>query len=622
MFGKRWRVAYNQWWLILLDAASITLVFYLAVFLRFEGKVPASYLSLLLYIVPISLTLSVVVFYVFNLYRSIWYYASMWELMRIFFAVTASAILLKLVLILTGLVFSNSIQIICWLLNLYVIGGTRFSLRIYRDYRRGHESVSRNSPNAKKVIIVGAGSAGVMIAKEMLRKEQNYYKPVAFIDDDRKKIGQTLLGLYVVGTREKIKKAYLHYKADQIIIAVPSASRSDLRELYNICREVTDQIKIFTGIYEFVDGRITKQIRDIQVEDLLGREPMEVNLEEMASYLKGETALVTGAGGSIGSELCRQIVYFGVKRLIMLGRGETSIYEIEQEFKLNYPQVDIIPVIADVRDEERINFVFATYKPTVIFHAAAHKHVPLMEASPDEAVKNNIFGTRIVAEAADKIGAKSFVLISTDKAVNPTSVMGVTKRIAEMAVQSIAVKSKTKFCAVRFGNVLGSRGSVIPLFRRQIAAGGPVTITDPDMVRYFMTIPEAVQLTIQAGAMGSNGEIFVLDMGEPVKILDLATELIKMSGLRPGIDIEIKFTGIRPGEKLYEEVLTMEEGTQLTRHERIYITHANGIHQDFRFNLEQLKNAVQSKDYEAIIRVMGLIVGNYRPDKKWDKRTV
>jgi FlaA1/EpsC-like NDP-sugar epimerase len=357
-------------------------------------------------------------------------------------------------------------------------------------------------------------------------------------------------------------------------------------------------------------------VRDIEVEDLLGRDPVEVDLEEMSSYLNGQVILVTGAGGSIGSELCRQIMRFSPKRLLLLDNNENNLYEIEIELKNQYNEKLIYPIVANVQDRIRIDEVFANFRPAIVFHAAAHKHVPLMELNPQEAVKNNIFGTKIVAEAADNYNCKRFVLISTDKAVNPTSVMGATKRIAEMIIQDLNRRSKTKYAAVRFGNVLGSNGSVIPLFKKQIAQGGPVTVTHPEMVRFFMTIPEAVQLVIQAGAMGEGGEIFVLDMGEPVKIVDLASELIRLSGLEPGEDIEIKFIGIRPGEKLYEEVLTAEEGTSATKHRRIFVAKSNKIDSIKLGNtIQMLSSLVNEAKSDILIKQIENLVSTYRPNR-------
>jgi FlaA1/EpsC-like NDP-sugar epimerase len=363
------------------------------------------------------------------------------------------------------------------------------------------------------------------------------------------------------------------HQIDEIIVAMPSAPGRTIRSVVDSCKNLKVSMKILPGVYELVDGKVSvKQLRDIQIEDLLGREPVHLDLESIGAYLTNQTVLVTGAGGSIGSEICRHIARFKPKSIVLLGHGENSIFEIEQELKRKYPNQHTVAVIADIRNEDRINKVFEGYKPDVVFHAAAHKHVPLMEANPEEALSNNVFGTRNVARAADRYGAERFVLISTDKAVNPVSVMGMSKRVAEMVVQSIGANSKTKFMAVRFGNVLGSRGSVVPIFRRQIAEGGPVTVTHPDMTRYFMTIPEAVQLVIQAGAMGQGGEIFVLDMGEPVRITQLAEDIIRLSGLEPGSDIEIVYTGVRPGEKMFEETLTRDEQAMATKHNKIYVS--------------------------------------------------
>jgi len=384
-----------------------------------------------------------------------------------------------------------------------------------------------------------------------------------------------------LGTREDIPGIAKRYGVQEIIIAMPSAPGSVIRELVGICRQTKAELKTLPGLYELIDGQVTvNSIREVRVEDLLRREPVEVNLKEMSGYLKGHRVLVTGAGGSIGSELCRQVAGFNPSLLVLLGHDENPIFEIEQELRYKFPGLRLKTVIADVKDKVKINAVFDINKPQVVFHAAAHKHVPLMEANPEEAVKNNVLGTKNVADAADRAGTGIFVFISTDKAVNPTSVMGASKRVAEMLVQSMASKSDTCFTAVRFGNVLGSRGSVLPIFKEQLARGGPLTVTHPEMTRYFMTIPEAVQLVIQAGAMATGGEIFVLDMGEPVKIVDLAEDLIRFSGFEPYKDIDIEYTGIRPGEKLFEELLTAEEGTTATKHKRIYVAKANEIDEE------------------------------------------
>ncbi|MGI6519038.1 MAG: polysaccharide biosynthesis protein [Bacillota bacterium] len=387
-------------------------------------------------------------------------------------------------------------------------------------------------------------------------------------------------------------------RVDEVIIAMPSAGGQAIREVVATCRQLDVKIQTLPGMYEIVDGKVSlKQLRDIQIEDLLGREPVRMDMKEIGAYLAGRKVLITGAGGSIGSEICRQVALFKPKCIVLLGHGENSIFEIQNDLARRFPTLTTHAVIADVRDAERIEKVFEKYRPDVVFHAAAHKHVPLMEANPEEALTNNVFGTRNVAQAADRYKVKRFVMISTDKAVNPVSIMGMSKRIAEMVVQAVGAESSTRFMAVRFGNVLGSRGSVVPLFRKQIAEGGPVTVTHPDMTRYFMTIPEAVQLVIQAGAMGQGGEVFVLDMGEPVKIVDLAEEIIRLSGYEPGRDIEIVYTGIRPGEKLFEEILTSDEAAIATRHKKIFVS------QEAQPDAEMFLGAIC--DVEDTYRTMG-----------------
>jgi FlaA1/EpsC-like NDP-sugar epimerase len=407
------------------------------------------------------------------------------------------------------------------------------------------------------------------------------------------------MGLPVIGGREKIPEVIDQYSIQDIVIAIPSAPRSEIAKIIDICKNTKTSTKILPSVADLINGRVSvKSIREVRVEDLLGRDSVEVNLNEIAGYVKDQVVLVTGAGGSIGSELCRQISSYAPKKLLLLGRGENSIYEIELELRKSYPQM-LEALIADIQDRSRMKEVFDLYRPSVVFHAAAHKHVPLMEQNPAEAVKNNIFGTKNVAECADEYGSSHFIMISTDKAVNPTSVMGATKRVAEIFIQGLDRISSTKFVAVRFGNVLGSRGSVIPVFQKQIQEGGPVTVTHPDMVRYFMTIPEAVQLVIQAGALAKGGEIFILDMGEPVKIVDLARNLIRLSGLLPDQDIKIEYTGIRPGEKLFEEILTNEEGISATKHDRILVGKPMNVSWDeLQLKLMELQQIV-AKDKAA-----------------------
>ncbi|WP_240489181.1 polysaccharide biosynthesis protein [Cohnella thermotolerans] len=410
-------------------------------------------------------------------------------------------------------------------------------------------------------LIYGAGDCGILVARELLSPTMNDRKLIGFIDDDPHKHKLTAYNLPVLGDRKAIASIVSEFEVKEIIIAIPSAPKTVTSEIINLCISTGAKVRIIPGISDMLNGRISfSTIRDVDVEDLLGRDQVKTDLVGIAEYVQDKVVLVTGAGGSIGSELCRQIAPFQPSKLLLLGHGENSIYNIEMELKSTHPHLHIEPIIADIQDRARIETIFALHRPRVVFHAAAHKHVPLMEKNPSEAVKNNVFGTQNVADCSDQYGVERFVLISSDKAVNPTSVMGATKRIAEMYVQSLNARSNTKFASVRFGNVLGSRGSVIPLFKKQIAKGGPITVTHPDMVRYFMTIPEAVQLVIQAGAMSKGGEIFILDMGEPVRILKLAEDLIRLSGYEPYEDIDIEFTGIRNGEKLFEELLTAEEG--------------------------------------------------------------
>jgi FlaA1/EpsC-like NDP-sugar epimerase len=568
------RINRRQIFLIFIDAFLVAASLYMSLLLRFDFSLPELYLQryqdLLFAVVIIRLA----TFYAFGLYRRLWQFASIEELNAVILAVTTSSFLIYGYTILINQSLPRSSYIISWILNIALIGGVRFYLRLIK---RAHTCRAKDA--VSRVLIVGAGSSGAIVLNELQRHFTTSRRmALGFIDDDPAKQRCAIHGVKVLGTREEIPSVVAHHEIDEIIIAMPSAPPSQVRKITRICSQLPVKVSILPGVYEILNGDVSiSKIRPVQIEDLLGREEVKINLQEVAGYLMNETVLVTGAGGSIGSELCRQVAKYGPERILLLDHTENNVYHIEMEMKIICSDCDLVPIVADVRDTNRIEWVFNTYKPTVIFHAAAHKHVPLMEVNREEAIKNNVFGTKNVAEASDRHKAKSFLLISTDKAVNPTSVMGATKRVAEMVIQSLAKKSKTRFCAVRFGNVLGSRGSVIPLFTKQIEEGGPVTVTDPEMTRYFMTIPEAVQLVIQAGAMGEKGEIFVLDMGEPVKIINLAQDLIRLSGFEPDKDIKIEFTGIRPGEKLFEEVLTAEEGTKATKHERIFIAKATDI---------------------------------------------
>lgn len=571
---------------------------YLALLIRFEGVIEPHYFGLVAGLLPVAVLFRLGIFYLFGLYRRLWRYAGINELIVITGAVTVSTIVIMAHGYLTGVALPRSVQILAWFINIMLIGGSRLMVRIAYYVRQQQNSGAAN------VLIVGAGDAGAMIAREIQQRQQQDRKKLAgFIDDDLYKQHKMLFGVQVLGGRKDIARVVREHGIREIIIAMPSAGGSVIREIVKDCKKTDCIVRMVPGIYELIDGRVTvQQLRNVALEDLLRRASVQLETEQLAGYLSGKRVLVTGAGGSIGSELCRQVAKLRPHEVILLGKGENSIYEIHRELSGKYPDLSFIPLIADVRDQARIQSVFRQYKPQVVLHAAAHKHVPLMEAQPEEAVRNNIFGTKTVADAANQSGVEVFIMISTDKAVNPTSVMGATKRAAELIIQHMNSISKTKFAAVRFGNVLGSRGSVIPLFRKQIARGGPVTITHPEMKRYFMTIPEASQLVLQAGALAQGGEVFVLDMGEPVKIVDMARDLIELSGLVPDRDIAIEFTGLRPGEKLFEELLTAEEGTTATRNKKIYVANLKMVDgRKLQRGLMALHNAQSASEVLAIL---------------------
>lgn len=595
--------------LVFIDATIVAIAPFIALYIRFDGTVDMRYLEVFLSYLPEIVLVRVITFYFFGLYQRLWRYASIHELVGIVSAVTISSCIINGYMYATGASMPRSIPIISWLLVIVFIGASRLFLRVV------HLTHKIQSVQTTNTVIVGAGDAGAMIAREIGQRYCDSKKLIGFIDDDTYKQNQMLFGAKVLGNCQDIKRISAEYKVNEIIIAIPSLGGAQLREIVQGCKQTGCAVKIVPGMYELIDGKVTvQQLRNVDLEDLLRRDPVRLDLEQIASYLTGRRVLVTGAGGSIGSELCRQIAKLSPSELILVGKGENSIYEIDRELRENYCSLKLEPIIADVRDYNRINDIFIRVKPEVVFHAAAHKHVPLMESQPEEAVRNNIFGTKTVAEAADKAGTGIFIMISTDKAVNPTSVMGATKRVAELVVQNMNRISNTKFAAVRFGNVLGSRGSVVPLFKRQIAKGGPITITHPDMQRYFMTIPEATQLVLQAGALADGGEVFVLDMGEPVKIVDMASDLIELSGLEPGRDIEIKFTGLRPGEKLFEELLTTEEGTTSTKHEKIYVANLKSVDmQRLQLELECLRATSNS---EEVISILAKIIPTYHKSRE------
>ncbi|QUH19072.1 nucleoside-diphosphate sugar epimerase/dehydratase [Alkaliphilus sp. B6464] len=599
--------------LLLTDIILINISGLTALLLRFDFSIPSEFLQTYLEYWILTTFIMIITFYGFNLYQSVWRYASLDELVYVVFSsVVGSAALFFMYNFILNIKFPRSFYVLFMILSISLVGGIRFT---YRAMRRIKLALFKDDLDRKRVLIIGGGKAGSIMIKEMYNNPQIHKYPVAVIDDDPQKYKRKIHGVPILGTRADINRIVEEKKIDEILIAMPAISKAQIKEIVSICSKTKCNLKTLPGVYELIDGRVDiKKIRDIQIEDLLGRDPIKVDLKEISGYLTNEVVLVTGGGGSIGSELCRQIAGFSPKKLIIFDIYENSAYEIQQELiRKHGNSLNLEVIIGSVRDKNRLEQIFKNYKPQVVFHAAAHKHVPLMESSPMEAIKNNVFGTMNVAECADKYSANRFVLISTDKAVNPTNIMGATKRIAEMIVQAIDKKSKTEFVAVRFGNVLGSNGSVIPLFRKQILEGGPVTVTDPEIIRYFMTIPEAVQLVIQAGAMAEGGEIFVLDMGDPVKIADLARDLIKLSGFEPDVDIKIEYTGLRPGEKLYEELLMAEEGLIETKHEKIFIGKpvSNDIEQ-LRKDIEMLKAILFKEDMELIDVVVKKLVPGYK----------
>lgn len=597
--------------LVILDAALVILAAFLAVFVRLDFDLTAfrsQYLPQLIHALPFFVLLSVAVFVPAKLYNSLWKFAGIDELLHIVLAVFAIACLEFAALLLEWVELPLSFPILNALFLTLLISCSRFS---YRLLRKLHHKRSFNGAQ-KRTMLIGAGSAGMFVLREFQTSENSKNCVVCIVDDDADKQGKYLRNVKICGTRRDIVELAKKYRVEEIIFAIPTAPTKDRKEILNICQLTGCNLKMLPGIAQLANGEVSIQkIREVDILDLLGRDSVKVDLSEIAGYLQNKTVLVTGGGGSIGSELCRQIAQHTPKTLIIFDIYENNAYDIQQELRREYPQLDLVTLIGSVRDTERVRMIFEEYHPQIVFHAAAHKHVPLMEDSPNEAIKNNVFGTYHVAKAAAVYNADTFVLISTDKAVNPTNVMGASKRICEMIVQMMANSSKTKFVAVRFGNVLGSNGSVIPLFKKQIAEGGPVTVTHPDIIRYFMTIPEAVSLVLQAGVYANRGEIFVLDMGEPVRIDDLARNLIRLSGFEPDVDIEVQYTGLRPGEKLYEEMLMNEEGLRSTANHLIHIGQPLKI-DDVRFaqQLVRLEAACET-NAENICDMVADIVPTY-----------
>ncbi len=599
--------------LVILDIMTVCVAGIAPLWIRFElnyRDIPQVYLNSAWDFMIANVVMTLAVFYVFKLYHSLWAFAGTAEVQNILAACILSAILDFAGMKILRYPIPRSYYFVYALVLTGITTGTRFSYRIMRGMR--HKA--QNRKNGTRVMIIGAGDAGNTVIKEITNSTYSTMTIKCIIDDDENKWGRFIQGIKIVGGRERIVEYAALYGIDEIFIAIPSADRRTMKALVEICKETSCKLRTLPGIYQLVNGEVNvSKLRNVDVEDLLGRDPIKVDMESILNYVRGQTIMVTGGGGSIGSELCRQIAGHRPARLIIVDIYENNAYEIQQELKHRYPQLDLVVLIASVRNTNRINSIMENYHPDIIYHAAAHKHVPLMEVSPNEAIKNNVFGTWKTAQAAVHNGVKKFVLISTDKAVNPTNIMGASKRICEMIIQTYNRHYDTEFVAVRFGNVLGSNGSVIPLFKKQIAAGGPVTVTHPDIIRYFMTIPEAVSLVLQAGVYARGGEIFVLDMGEPVRILDLAENLIRLSGYKVDEDIKIEFTGLRPGEKLYEELLMSEEGLTDTENKLIHVGKPVDFDERlFYVQLNHLKQAVESEcdDVRALIQE---IVPTYTP---------
>lgn len=602
------KLFYRRTCLIIYDIISIVLASYVAILWRYDfhlDEIPRHFMQPIERFLPVNILITLAIFYVMRLYNSLWAFAGETELQNIVvgcvLSMLADAAGLQFFKVTTRAVPRSyypaymAVLVVC-------IFASRFSYRFFR----GLKHKQQNKKNRISVMVIGAGEAANLIIKEIVNSNFSTMVIKCIIDDDKGKWGRYIQGIKVAGGRDKIVECADIYDVDEIIVAMPSAPRTEIREILEICKDTNCKLRSLPGMYQLVNGEVNvSKLRDVELEDLLGRDPVSVDLDSILGYVQGKVVLVTGGGGSIGSELCRQIATHRPKQLVIVDIYENSVYDVQQELKQKYPELNLMVLIASVRNTNRMNYIFSKYKPDIVYHAAAHKHVPLMEDSPTEAIKNNVFGTFKTAQAAAMSGVRRFVMISTDKAVNPTNIMGASKRICEMIIQTFDKHYETEFVAVRFGNVLGSNGSVIPLFRRQIAAGGPVTVTHPDIIRYFMTIPEAVSLVLQAGAYAKGGEIFVLDMGEPVKILSLAENLIKLSGYRVGEDIKIEFTGLRPGEKLYEELLMDEEGMKDTANRMIHIGKPIEVDEHVFFTqLKELKDEcqIENSDIRPLIK--------------------
>ncbi len=610
----------RQIFLLVLDGFAVFAAALLGLLFRFDldfSKIQGPYLDQVWSTMVPNIATVLIVYWLFRLYHSVWRAAGYYEMQMIVLAGVVATLLQLLGMTIAGMKMPRSYWFLYFAVLVALTVATRFTYRILRRVRK-NASDRKRGIKPVRVMIVGGGAAAETLLREINTSSHISMKAVCIIDDDSSLWGRSMQGVPIVGGRDVIVDAADKYQVDEIFIAMPSVAKRTVAEVAKICNETGCVLKTLPGIYQLMNDEVRiSKLRHVDIEDLLGREPVKTDLEAITGYIEEQVVLVTGGGGSIGSELCRQIAAAGPKQLVIVDIYENNAYEIQQELKRKYPKLNLVVLIASVRNTNRMDSIFETYLPNIVFHAAAHKHVPLMEDSPNEAIKNNVFGTLKTAQAADKYGVERFVLISTDKAVNPTNIMGASKRICEMIVQAYNRRSQTEYVAVRFGNVLGSNGSVIPLFKQQIREGGPVTVTHPDIIRYFMTIPEAVSLVLEAGATAKGGEIFVLDMGEPVKIVDLAKNLIKLSGYIPNEDIMIEYTGLRPGEKLYEERLMAEEGLQKTSNDRISVAQPLVMKdEEFFESLAVLKDAVYEETGEVREMVSKIVPTYKKPEGK------
>ena len=616
----------NFYRILFLDSVCIIAAHFLAYWLHLEEEIPSSEWVILERTIPSILLSKLLIFTCFGIYKGMWRYTSLVDMFNILKATVFSSIVIILPILFINPFqrFPDSILLLDWILTFIFIAGIRIAVRVFPSEGTDNflplgkivnNQFMNNSDGGKKLLIIGAGDAGEKMLREIIGNPRLRYRVVGFIDDNPSKRSMKIHGVPVLGLISEISEIALQHEVDEILIAIPSASTQQMRRIVEICETTGLKFRTTPAIGELINGRISfKTIREVSFEDLLGRDPINLDVQGIGGYLTGKVVLISGAAGSIGSELCRQIASFGPNKLIFLDKTENSLFHLEMDFRRRFPGVSIIPILGDVTNRKELNKIFATYKPRVVFHAAAFKHVPMVELNPWAGVVNNILGTKNIVEASHEFDAERFVMISTDKAVRPTNVMGATKRVAEMITSCYASSNPTRFISVRFGNVIGSEGSVIHLFKDQIQRLGPVTVTHPEITRYFMTIPEACKLTLQAGALGRGGEIFILDMGTPIKISEMARDLIELSGFKPDVDIEIKFTGLRPGEKLHEELITEGEGIVRTDYEKIFVLKGNGFPLDrLDRQIEELMQLANEQDAFGLRAKLKEIVPEYQP---------